>query len=160
MHRKLSILILAAAIAMPAGASAMTDAEVLAFAGKRTCKDGFFPYGDSRQVNIPILTLDPGVLYEFCIKLPKIRRKHLGILTTGLVELHTANLGNAACGTMSAWMIKTRRKSIFKNDMSPRTYTSLSQVAPNAVLTYAPGIWRVLFRYEEGCNRYFVSVKW
>jgi len=144
-----------------ARASDMTDEEVLALAGPRTCKDGYFPYAEEREVSIPVFTMDPGILYEFCFKLKKIKRKHLGVKTSGLVQLQTANLGNTSCGTMSAFLIKPKRRSIFgPSDTSPRTYANLNATQPAGVLTYTPGVWRALFRYESGCNKYSVVVSW
>jgi hypothetical protein len=62
---------------------------------------------------------------------------------------------------MSAFLIKTKKKSIFGwGDTSPRTYANLDSSQPAAVLTYAPGVWRALFRYETGCNKYSVVVSW
>jgi hypothetical protein len=162
MHRTLLVALSLLLLCAPAArASDMTDAEVLELAGPRTCKDGYFPYIDEREATIPIFTMDPGILYEFCFKLKKIRKKQLGVKTNGLVQLQTANLGNTSCGTMSAFMIKPNRKSIFgPGDTSPRTYANLDASQPAGVLTYTPGIWRVLFRYESGCNKYSVVAYW
>jgi len=158
----LVVTAIASVVLAPASARAdMTDAEVLAMAGPRTCKDGPFPYKYDGIVEIPIFTLDPNILYEFCFKLPRIPKSQLGQATNGIVQLNTVNLGDSSCGTIDAFMIKPKRKSIFGSmDQSRRTSVNLNSSQPGGALTYTPGVWRVLFRYVEGCNKYKVAVSW
>ncbi len=169
MHVKLLVvLILLVFGATTARASEMTDAEVLALAGPRTCRDGYFPYIDEpgRSVNIPVFTLDPGILYEFCFKLKKAKPKHVGRrVSNGFVTLHTANLSDATCGTISAFLIRPNKRTIFgPKKASPRTSASLNQAQPVGILQYSGGVWRALFRLESGleekCNKYSVIVSW
>lgn len=162
MIRKLLVvaLVLSATSAF-ASPSDPTDAEVLALAGPRTCQDGGFTDIMPRQIDIPILQLDPNILYEYCFKLPRLNKSDLGSKTSGFVNLKLTNLANTSCGTASAYLIRPNRKSIFgKNVAVRRTAASVGAVEPGAVLFYTPGKWRVLVHYETGCNKYRMDVNW
>lgn len=152
---------LATATPSPAHANDLSQAEVLEIAGPMSCEFGTFTDKTDRLISIPIVTLDPDILYEYCFKLPKLPKRQLGIKTSGLVQIQTANLGNTSCGTANLFVVKPKRKSIFgKNDRSPRTYASVDAVQPAAVLTYTPGVWRVLMSFNSGCNKYSISASW
>jgi hypothetical protein len=134
---------------------------VFALVGPKTCADGGFTDQFYRQLSIPIVTLDPNKLYEYCFKLPRLKKKDLGVKTSGLVQLQTANLGNTSCGTASAFLIRPPRKPMLGTKLSAaRTYASVNSSQPAAVLFYTPGMWRVLIRHETGCNQYTLNVLW
>ena len=138
MIRKLLVfaLVLSATSAF-ASASDPTTQEVLDLAGPRTCKDGNFTDVFPRQQDIPIVTLDPNILYEYCFRLPKLKKTDLGHKTNGFVNLKFTNLANTSCGTASAYFIRPNRKSIFgKNYVAPRTYASVNAVEPGGILAY------------------------
>jgi hypothetical protein len=164
MFRKLlALTLLLPVLTTPAlGAGDLSDEDVFELVGsERTCSDGGFTDVAPREVGIPIVALDPNHLYEYCFKLPKLKKKDLGVRTSGLVQLKTANLGNTSCGTATAFLIRPDRKPLIgaKNG-SPRTYASIESNQPAGVLFYTPGWWRVLIKYEDGCNKYAVKVTW
>ena len=158
----LACLALVAAGSAYASPSDPTTQEVLDLAGPKTCAFGGFTDIMPRQIDIPIVTLDPGILYEYCFKLKRVKKKDLGSKTSGFVQLQTANLANTSCGTASVYMIRPKRKSIFgKNFPASRTSASVDQVQPAGILPYTPGTWRVLLKYEGGdCRKYSITVSW
>jgi hypothetical protein len=163
----IALLVLLASLLAPtfafASADDPTDEEVMAMAGPRTCEFGGFTDIMPRQIDIPLVVLDPNILYEYCFKLPRLRKSDLGgpKVGNGFVVLQTANLGNTSCGTASVYMIRPNRKSIFgANAVFPRTSASVNTVQPSGILPYTPGKWRVLIRYETGCNKYRIDVTW
>jgi hypothetical protein len=145
-----------------ASASDPTDAEVLALAGPKTCQDGGFTDVMPQQLDIPIVTLDPNIMYEYCFRLPRLRKSDIGTKTVnGFVTFSTANLGNTSCGTATTYLIRPDRKPLFgRNYPAPRTSASVNSVQPGGVLVYTPGTWRVLIHYETGCNKYELIVRW
>lgn len=164
MFRKLlAFALLLPTLVSPAYAAGdLSDEDVFALVGeKKTCSDGGFTDIFTREIGIPIVTLDPNKLYEYCFKLPKLKKKDLGTKTNGLVFLQTANLGNTSCGTATTFLIRPPRKPLLgPKDGSPRTYATIEATQPGGVLFYAPGWWRVLIKYESGCNKYALKVRW
>ncbi|MBM4246714.1 MAG: hypothetical protein FJ148_23455 [Deltaproteobacteria bacterium] len=170
MVRKLLLLALAPLLVASAAHAAgdLTDAEILALAGPKTCEFGQFPDQAANEISIPLINLEPGITYEYCFKLPKAPRAAVGALINGFIELRTANLANSSCGTASIYVIRPNRKPLgpfFTKANTPRAYASIDQVSPTGgLLRYTPGTWRVLIRGESGfedkCTRYRVDVTW
>ena len=167
MVRKLLLLALAPLLVASTahGFGDLTDAEILALAGPKTCEFGEFPDQSPNELTIPLINLEPGIIYEYCFKLPKAPRTAVGGLINGFVFLTTANLANTSCGTASVYLIRPNRKPLgpgFTKFNTPRAYASTNSVQPGAVLRYTPGVWRVLIRGESGfddkCTRYRVDV--
>lgn len=169
MVRKLLLLALAPLLVASTAHAAgdLTDAEILAIAGPKTCEFGQFPDQAPGEISIPLINLEPGITYEYCFKLPKAPRAAVGSLINGFVELRTANLANASCGTATVYLIRPDRKPLgpfYTQLNSPRAYASLGQVSPNGLLRYTPGVWRVLIKgntgFDDHCSRYKVDVTW
>jgi hypothetical protein len=167
MFRKLLLLalvpLLAAQVAHAAGD--MTDEEILAFAGPKTCEFGQFPDQAPRALAIPIIPLDPNITYEYCFRLPRLRKKDIPSKTSGFVELFTTNISNGTCGTASVYVIRPDRKPLgAPRATTPRAYAAIDTVQHNIIMRYTPGVWRVLIRgesgFEDNCTRYRVDVGW
>lgn len=168
MVRKL--LFLALALLLPSyaahAAGDLTDAEILALAGPKTCEFGQFPDQAPREISIPLIVLDPGITYEYCFKLPKRRKSDIGTkLSNGFINLTTANLANTSCGTASIYLIRPDRKPLgASNASTPRAYAQLGAVQHFMFMRYTPGVWRVLIKgetgFEDKCNKYKVDVTW
>ena len=162
-HKLLAVALLLPVFASPALAGGdLSDEDVFALVGsEKTCSDGGFTDVRTRELGIPIVALDPNKLYEYCFKLPRLRKRDLGEKTNGLVIFQTANLGNTSCGTATTFLIRPDRKPLLgPKGGSPRTYASIQSTQPAGVLYYTPGWWRVLIKYEEGCNKYSLTVRW
>jgi hypothetical protein len=157
-----ALLLLVAPALAHADASNPTTQEVLDLAGPQTCAYGGFTDIMPRQVDIPIIDLDPGILEEYCFHLPRLRKRQLGVKTNGFVQFQTANLGNSSCGTASLYVIRPDRKSIFGLSYpAPRTAANVNQVQPAAILPYTAGTWRVLIEYASGdCRKYSLTATW
>lgn len=166
MVRKLLLLLLAPLLVASAARAAgdLTDAEILALAGPKTCEFGPFPDQAPNEIAIPIINLEPGITYEYCFKLPKAPRAAIGALINGFVFFNTANLLNSSCGTASVYMIRPNRKPLgMPKATTPRAWASTAW-QPAGVLRYTPGVWRLLIRGETGfddnCTKYKVAVSW
>jgi hypothetical protein len=168
MVRKLLFLALALLLATSTAHAAgeLSDEDILALAGPRTCEFGQFPDQAPREISIPLIVLDPGIVYEYCFKLPKRKKSDIGSsLSNGYVNLATANRANTSCGTATVYMIRPNRKPLgMKMGSQPRAYAQVDTVQHNMLLRYTPGVWRVLIKGESGfedkCNRYKVDVTW
>src|SRR5690606_7874590 len=71
MFRKLlAFALLLPTLVSPAYAAGdLSDEDVFALVGeKKTCSDGGFTDIFTREIGIPIVTLDPNKLYEYCFK--------------------------------------------------------------------------------------------
>ena len=92
-----------------------------------------------RQLSIPIVTLDPNITYEYCFRLPRLRKKDLGTKTNGLVQFQTANLGNTNCGTVTTYFIRPARKPLIapKGAVAAPTPTS-TRCSPRACSSTRP----------------------
>lgn len=158
-------LLLAASAAHAAGD--LSDAEILALAGPKTCEFGAFPDQAPGEISIPLINLEAGITYEYCFKLPRAPRTAVGALINGFVFFNSANLANASCGTASIYVIRPDRKPLgpfYTQANTPRGYASVGAVQPSGVLRYTPGVWRVLIKGETGfddkCTKYKVDVTW
>jgi hypothetical protein len=169
MVRKLLRLALAPLLVASAAHAAgdLTDAEILALAGPKTCEFGEFPDQAPNEISIPLIDLEPGITYEYCFKLPRAPRTDVGALINGFVAFGGANLSNASCGTASIFVIRPDRKPLgpfYTKLNTPRAYASTNAVQPSGVLRYTPGTWRVLIRGESGfdddCTDYKFDVTW
>lgn len=167
MVRKLMLLALALLLAPnPARAAGdLSDAEILAFAGPKTCEFGEFPDQAPRALSIPLITLEPGITYEYCFRLPRLNPSDIPSKTNGWVTLSTANLANTSCGTASVYLIRPKRKPLAVPRSSvPRAYATLATPQHVMVMRYTPGVWRVLLRgdtgFDDKCTKYQVDVTW
>ena len=168
MVRKLLFLVLPLLLAASTAHAAgdLSDEDILALAGPRTCEFGQFPDQAPREISIPLIVLDPGILYEYCFKLPRAKKGDIGSkLTNGYVRLTSANRANTSCGTATVYMIRPNRKPLgMKFGSQPRAYAQVDVVQHDMQLRYTPGVWRVLIKGESGfddhCNRYKVDVTW
>jgi len=165
MVRKLLLLALFPLLAANAAHALgdLTDAEILALAGPKTCEFGEFPDQDPNALAIPLIDLEPGITYEYCFKLPKLPRAAAGTLINGFVFFSTTNLSNSSCGTATVYMIRPDRKPLGQpKATTPRAWASVGAVQPGGVLRYTPGTWRVLIRgesgFEDDCTDYRVDV--
>lgn len=167
MVRNLLFLALASLLAASAARADgdLSDAEILALAGPKTCEFGEFPDQSPNEVSIPLINLEPGLTYEYCFRLPKVPRSSIGSFVNGLVFLKSVNLSNATCGTASVYVIRPDRKPLsWPKATTPRAYASVNAVQPGGVLVYTPGVWRVLIHgesgFEDDCTKYKITMNW
>lgn len=167
MIRKLLLLsfvpLLAAHAAYAAGD--LTDQEILALAGPKTCEFGEFPDQAPNEIAIPLIDLEPGSTYEYCFKLPRLPRSAEGTFINGFVFFSATNLTNTSCGTATVYLIRPDRKPLgMPKATTPRAWASVGAVQPGGVLRYTPGTWRVVIRgesgFEDDCTDYRVDVIW